>query len=448
MTNNDRPHIAIIGGGFGGLQAAHALTNAVANITLIDKNNHHLFQPLLYQVATASLSPADIAAPIRWILRKQKNTTVVLGEILEIDPDNNRLRLHDREMSYDYLILATGMTHSYYGNNQWAKFAPGLKSLSDATEIRRRVLLAFETAEKCSNKLFRKSITTFVIIGGGPTGVEMAGAIAELTRLSMKEDFRNIDTGQVTVILVEGGPRLLPAMSDKSSQKAKRSLDKLGVEVRLSSPVDDIQETFVKIGDEQISTRNVIWAAGLSASPLTKRLDVDLDGADRVKVNPDLSVPGHENIYVIGDIASIKQPNGSLVPGMSPAAIQEGRWAAKNIIRKMTYKNTLPFKYSNKGCMATIGKASAVADIGPFQFSGILAWIIWLSTHIFFLIGFRNRIVVIFQWAWAYFTTQRHSRLITHPWRFWEPGLPDKQTSRMPGCHCEISEDESDCFPK
>ncbi|MBW2609087.1 MAG: NAD(P)/FAD-dependent oxidoreductase [Deltaproteobacteria bacterium] len=448
MTKMDRPHIVIIGGGFGGLQAAHSLKYAEADITLIDKNNHHLFQPLLYQVATASLSPADIAAPIRWILRKQKNTKVVLGEILEIDRNKNRLRLHDREMSYDYLILATGMTHSYYGNNQWAKFAPGLKSLSESTEIRRRVLLAFETAEKCTNKLFRQSITTFVVIGGGPTGVEMAGAIAELTRLSMKEDFRNIDTGKVTVILVEAGPRLLPAMSEKSSQKAKQSLEKLGIQVRLSSPVDDIQETFVKTGDEQIKTRNVIWAAGLSASPLTENLGVDLDRAGRVKVNPELTVPGYENISVIGDLAHIQQANGSLVPGMSPAAIQEGRWAAKNIIRKMAYKNTLPFEYSDKGCMATIGKAAAVADIGPFQFSGVLAWIIWLSTHIFFLIGFRNRLVVIFQWAWAYFTTQRHSRLITHPWHFWEPGIPDKQISRMPGCYCEISKDGSDCFKK
>lgn len=445
MIQRNRPHIVIIGAGFGGLEAARSLKHANVRITLVDKNNHHLFQPLLYQVATASLSPADISAPIRWILRKQRNLTVILGEVLEIDPESQLLRFHDQELSFDYLILAAGMTHSYFEHNNWAKFALGLKTLSEATEIRRRVLLAFETAEKCTNQFFRKSITTFVVIGGGPTGVEMAGAIAELTKLCMAEDFRNIDTSQDRVILAEAGSRLLPAMPEKLSQNAKQSLEKLGVEIRLSSPVTDIQEDHVMIGEEKIDTRTVIWAAGVAASPLTKQIGAALDQAGRIEVNPDLTVPGNENIFAIGDLAYVEQKNGLPVPGLAPAAIREGRLAAKNIVRKITNQKTLSFVYFDKGSMATIGKASAVAEVGPMKFSGLLAWITWLTTHIFFLIGFRNRLLVLFQWTWAYFTTQRHSRLITHPWRFWEPGLPDKQISRMPACRCELFENAVSC---
>jgi len=395
---------------------------------------------LLYQVATASLSSADIASPIRWILRKQKNLTVILSEVRTIDPKRRVLGLHDQELNYDYLILAAGMTHSYFGHNQWAKFAPGLKTLSEAIEIRRRILLAFETAEKCVNPLHTQAITTFVIIGGGPTGVEMAGAIAELTKVSIKEDFRNIDISQSRIILIEAGNKLLPAMPEKLSQNAKKSLEKLGVEVLLLSPVTDIQEDYVMIKDIKIQTRTVIWAAGVSASPLTEKFNKHLDRIGRIKVNEDLTVPEYENIFAIGDLACIKQKNGQLVPGMSPAAVQEGRLAAKNVMCKISHKKTAPFVYRDKGSMATIGKASAVASVGPFKFTGMFAWITWLTIHIFFLIGFRNRILVFVQWAWSYFTSQRYSRLITHPWRFWQPGLPDKQIPQTPGCHCKLAD--------
>ena len=438
MTTTRQPHIVIIGAGFAGLEAARSFKNADVRVTIVDKNNHHLFQPLLYQVATAGLSPADIASPIRWILRKQKNVSVVLGEVLEIDPKRQYLRFHDQEMSYDYLVLAAGMTHSYFGQNQWARFAPGLKILSEAIEIRRRVLLAFETAEKCVKDPFKEGIITFAVIGGGPTGVEMAGAIAELTRLSMKEDFRKFDTSKNRIILIEAGPKLLPSMPEKLSQKAKESLESMGIEVLLSSLVTDIQEDYIMIGEREIKTRTVIWAAGLSASPLTGKIGADLDRIGRIKVAPDLSVPSHNNIFAVGDLAYIEQKNGSAVPGMAPAAIQEGRLAAKNILLRIIGKGTLPFIYVDKGSMATIGRAAAVAKVGPFKFSGMFAWITWLTIHIFFLIGFRNRLLVPIQWAWSYFSLQHHARLITSPWRFWKPGLPDDQTSQMPGCHCQI----------
>ena len=436
MLKTESPHIVIIGAGFGGLEVARTLKDADVRITMVDKNNYHLFQPLLYQVATAALSPADIASPIRWILRKQKNLAVILGEVLGIDPNRQLIRLQDQEIGYDYLILAAGMTHSYFGQNSWAKFAPGLKFLSEATEIRRRILLAFETAEKCARDPFKEGITTFAVIGGGPTGVEMAGAIAELTRLSMKDDFRKVNPCQNRILLIEAGPRLLPAMPKKLSLKAEDSLKKMGVEVLLSSPVTDIQEGHIAIGGTQIKTRTVIWAAGLSASPLTGELGVDLDPVGRIKVNPDLSLPGHETIFAVGDLAYVEQDNGAPVPGLAPAAIQEGRLAARNVLQKILKEATRPFVYIDKGSMATIGRAAAVADVGPFKFSGMFAWMTWLTIHILFLIGFRNRLVVLIQWAWSYFSLQRHARLITHPWRFWKPGLPDTQISPMPGCYC------------
>jgi NADH dehydrogenase len=354
----------------------------------------------------------------------------MLGEVLGIDPGRQLIRLQDQEISYDYLILAAGMTHSYFGKNDWAQFAPGLKLLSEATEIRRRILLAFETAEKCARDPFKEGITTFAVIGGGPTGVEMAGAIAELTRLSMKDDFRRVNPSQNRILLIEAGPRLLPAMPEKLSQKAEASLERMGVEVLRSSPVTDIQEGHITIGETQIKTRTVIWAAGLAASPLTGELSVDLDPNGRIKVNPDLTVPGHETIFAVGDLAYVKHNNESPVPGLAPAAIQEGRLAAGNILLKMAKKATLPFVYKDKGSMATIGRAAAVADVGPFEFSGMFAWITWLTIHILFLIGFRNRLLVLIQWAWSYFSLQRHA------WKFWKPGLPDGQTSPMPGCNC------------
>lgn len=439
MNNLSKPHIVIIGSGFGGLQAARGLKDAPARVTLVDKNNHHLFQPLLYEVATAALSPADISAPIRWILRKQPNLSVILGEVLRIDSQRRVLCFHDQEMSYDYLILAAGMTHSYFGQNQWARHAPGLKTLSDAIEIRRRVLLAFETAEKCNNPNFRDSLTTFVVIGGGSTGVEMAGALSELTKVSMAEDFRHIEQNKVRVVLVEAGPRLLPAMNEKLSHKAELALEKMGVEVRLSSPVTGIAEDHVMLGEERIEARTVVWAAGIAASPLTSQLGADQDRSGRIKVNPDLTVPGQPNILAIGDLAHIKQANGQPVPGLAPAALQQGRAAAQNLIRIMAGQATEPFVYVDKGTMATIGKAKAVAQVGGMNFSGLPAWLTWLFIHLIFLIGFRNRLLVMIQWAWAYFTSQRPTRLITHPWRYWRPGLPDAQIARLPGCHCQLT---------
>ena len=430
-------HVVIIGAGFGGLEAARSLKKAPVRVTVVDKNNHHVFQPLLYQVATASLSPTDISAPIRWILRKQKNASVLLGEVLEIDPQHKRLLLHDRWLGYDYLIVAAGMTHSYFGHDEWARIAPGLKTICEATEIRRRVLLAFETAEKCISASYRKSMTTFVVVGGGSTGVEIAGAIAELAKVSIASDFRTIETADSRVILVEAGPRLLPSMPEKLSERAKRSLEKLGVEVRLGSRVTDIQDNKLVVDGETIQTRTVVWAAGLSASPLGETLGAGLDEAGRVLVNQDLSVPGCDDVFVIGDLAHVEHGDEEQVPGLAPAAIQEGGHAATNIVRRIRGEATLPFKYRDKGTMATIGRASAVVNVGPFKFSGFPAWVTWLAVHIFSLIGFRNRLAVMFQWAWAYFTSQRHSRLITHPWHPWEPGLPDAQIMGLPTCHCQ-----------
>lgn len=439
MTKASQPHIVIIGAGFGGLEAARTLKNADVRITMIDKNNYHLFQPLLYQVATAALSPAEIASPVRWILRKQKNLRVMMGEVLDIDPERQCIRLQDQALHYDYLILAAGMTHSYFGRNHWARYAPGLKTLSEAVEIRRRILLAFETAEKCAADPFREGITTFTVIGGGPTGVEMAGAIAELTRQSMKDDFRKVNPRRNRILLVEAGPRLLPAMPEALSRKAKKSLEKMGVEVLLSSPVTDIREDRITVGKAPVKTRTTIWAAGLAASPLTGEIGAGLDPNGRIKVNPDLTVPGHDTIFAVGDLACVEQDNGVPVPGLAPAAIQEGRRAAENILLRIARKTTRPFVYIDKGSMATIGRAAAVADVGPFKFSGMFAWITWLTIHILFLISFRNRLLVLIQWAWSYVSLQRHARLITHPWKSWKPGLPDGQTPPLPGCHCQPS---------
>ena len=381
---------------------------------MVDRRNHHLFQPLLYQVATAALNPADIASPIRRILRRQRNANVILGEASSIDTRRKIVQLLDGEVAYDFLIVASGATHSYFGHDEWLEPAPGLKTLEDAVEIRRRVLVAYEAAEREVDAAEVANWMTFVIIGAGPTGVEMAGALAEISRRVLERDFRKIDPGKARIILIEAGPKVLPAMSPESSANARRQLERLGVEVITDSPVTAVDDRGVVHGGTRLDSRTVIWAAGVAASPLGKTLgtEVKLDRAGRVIVNQDLSVPGADGVFVIGDLASIKS-DGKLVPGLSPAAMQEGRHAAKNIVHLIDGEPTMPFRYHDKGTLATIGKAAAVADIAGLHLSGLVAWLMWLFVHIFFLIGFRNRFIVIVEWAWTYIRNDRGARLIT-----------------------------------
>jgi NADH dehydrogenase len=434
---SSRPHIVIIGAGFGGLEATKTFKNKAVSVTLIDKNNHHLFQPLLYQVATAGLTPADIAIPIRFILRHQQNVEVLMGEVLRIDAPRKSVILMDQEISYDYLIVAAGATHTYFGNNSWAPIAPGLKTIAEGIEIRRRILSAFETAEKCVNKDQRPDILTFAVIGGGATGVELAGAIAELTRVSMASDFRRIDTRKSKILLIEAGPRLLPNMPEQLSEKAKASLQDLGVEIFLNTAVTEITENYIIANGRKFATRTTIWSAGVVGSALGETIGTSTLRDGKVIVNNDLSAPGYPEVFVVGDLASVRQISGKPVPGLAPAAIQEGRHAARNILRLIGGKSTSVFQYSDKGTLATIGRSAAVAHLGRLRLSGSLAWIIWLFTHIFFLIGFRNRFIVFIQWAWAYMTFHSYSRLITYPWKSWAPGLPDKQLPQFQGCPCK-----------
>jgi NADH dehydrogenase len=409
-------HVVIIGGGFGGIAAARALKRAPVRLTMIDRRNHHLFQPLLYQVATAALNPSDIASPIRRILRRQRNASVILGEAVSIDTRRKIVQLLDGEVAYDYLIVASGATHSYFGHDEWLEPAPGLKTLEDAVEIRRRVLVAYEAAEREIDPVEVANWMTFVIIGAGPTGVEMAGALAEISRRVLERDFRRIDPGNARIVLIEAGPKVLPAMSRESSASARRQLERLGVEIITDSPVTLVDDRGVTHGGIRLESRTAIWAAGVAASPLGKALGATthtkLDRAGRVIVNQDLSVPGADDVFVIGDLASISS-DGKLVPGLSPAAMQEGRHAAKNIVRLIRGEPTLPFHYRDKGTLATIGKAAAVGDIGRLHVSGLVAWLMWLFVHIFFLIGFRNRFIVIVEWAWTYLRNDRGARLIT-----------------------------------
>ncbi len=407
------PHVVIIGGGFGGLYAARALHRVPVRITLVDRHNYHLFQPLLYQVATAALNPSDIAAPIRGVLRKQRNVNVILGEATAIDPGRKVVTLRDGELSYDYLIVATGATHSYFNHPEWEANAPGLKSIDDALEIRRRVLMAFEAAERETDPVEQAAWLTFVIVGGGPTGVELAGALSEIARKTMIRDFRNIDPSRARVVLVEGVDRVLPVYPRSLSEKARQQLERLGVDVITSALVTSVNDREVRIGDQTIATRTVLWAAGVQASPLARSLGAPLDRAGRVLVEPDLTIPGHRDVFVIGDLAAVKQPDESFVPGVAPAAIQEGVHSARNLDRAIRGEPLKPFRYRDKGSLATIGRAAGVADFGPIKLSGFIAWFAWLAIHIFFLIGFRNRFLVITQWAWAYVTYQRAARLIT-----------------------------------
>lgn len=409
---NQEPHVVIIGGGFGGLYAARALSKAPVRITLIDVRNHHVFQPLLYQVATAALNPSDIAAPIRGVLRRQKNVTVLLGEAVSIDPVERRVVLQDGEIPFDYLIVATGVTHSYFGHSEWSKIAPGLKTIDDALSIRRRILLAYEDAEREADAVRQRALMTFVVIGGGPTGVELAGALAEIAKHAMPGDFRRIDPSTARVILLEGQKRILTAYPADLSSKAVEQLVRLGVEVRTGAIVTQIDESGVVIEGEQIAARTILWAAGVEASPLVKSLGVPLDRAGRVIVHPDLTIPTSDRIFVIGDVADASWKDG-IVPGVAQGAIQGGQHAASNIERSIRGEPLVPFHYDDKGSLATIGRASGIAWIGRLKLSGFVAWFAWLAIHIFFLIGFRNRFLVIAQWAWSYLTWQRGARLIT-----------------------------------
>jgi len=406
------PHVVILGGGFAGLACARALRGAPVRITLVDRSNHHLFQPLLYQVATAALSPADIAMPIRSILRRQQNAEVWMGEVKKIDVARREVELRDGSLSYDYLVVATGATHAYFGHDEWAPHAPGLKTIDDAVEIRRRFLLAFEAAEREADPEARRRLLTFAIVGAGPTGVELAGAMAEIAREVMPRDFRSIDTTTTRIILLEGGPRVLPAYTPSLSEKARRQLENLGVEVRTGAQVTKIEKGTVWIGSEAIAAGNVFWAAGVAASPLGAQLGAPLDRAGRVLVDPDLSLPGHPEVFVAGDLASVMQ-DGKPVPGVAPAALQMGRHVAQNIRADLGGRPRDQFRYLDKGNLATIGRAAAVAEITKLRLSGLPAWLVWVFVHILYLVGFRNRLLVMVQWAWAYLTYQRGIRLIT-----------------------------------
>ena len=408
-----RPHVVIVGGGFGGLAGAKVFRDEAVRVTLLDRRNHHLFQPLLYQVATATLSPGDIASPIRWVFRRQRNLRVLLGEAANIDPGARRITLTDgASLDYDYLILATGASHSYFGHEEWAPYAPGLKTLEDAIEIRTRMLLAFECAEREADPVRQQQLLTFVIVGGGPTGVELVGTLAEIARQTLRDEFRSIDTSLTRIVLVEAGPTILPAFTDELREAARASLRRLGVEVRERTAVTNIDASGVYLGQERLDAGTVLWAAGVAASPIVRTLGVPVDRAGRALVNPDLSIPGHPEVFVVGDAASFVQ-NGKPLPGVAQVAMQGATAAAHNVLRLIERQPTRAFEYRDKGSMAIIGRGSAVADLGWARFAGLPAWFAWLFIHIFMLIGFRNRLVVMLQWAAAYFTFQRSVRLIT-----------------------------------
>jgi NADH dehydrogenase len=410
-----RPRVVILGGGFGGLYCAKALRRAAVDITLVDRHNYHLFQPLLYQVATASLSPADVASPIRGILRRQANVEVWLGEAVDVDPGRKTVRLADGRLEYDYLVVATGANHAYFGHDEWAPRAPGLKTVDDALEIRRRFLLAFEAAEREAAPQARRRLLTFAIVGAGPTGVELAGAMAEIAAESIPRDFRFINTASARILLLEGEDRVLSTYPESLSEKARRQLERLGVEVRTGAMVTEIDQLGVHIADEIIPAGSIFWAAGVAASPLGTSLGAPLDPAGRVEVEEDCSVPGHPEIFVIGDLAHIRQ-DGQALPGVAQVAIQSGRHVARTISADLKGRARRPFHYTDKGSLSTIGRNAAVADFGRLRFAGFPAWLLWVFVHILYLIGFRNRILVLIQWAWAWLSYHRGIRLITgHP---------------------------------
>jgi len=411
-----RPRIVIVGAGFGGLSAAAGLAGVDADVTVIDRRNYHLFQPLLYQVATAGLSPAQIAAPIRAILRGAANVRVMLGKVSGIDRERRTVLLDDRAVDYDVLVLATGARHAYFGHDDWESAAPGLKNIDDATAIRRRILTAFERAEQTTDPEERRRLLTFVVIGGGPTGVEMAGAIAELAHVALRHDFRTINPREARIVLVEAGPRLLPSFPATLSEAAHRSLERLHVEVRLGLPVTHCDAAGVTIGEEPLAAATLVWAAGVAASPAAQWLGVEPDRVGRVVVGPDLTVPGHPEIFVIGDTAQVLDKNGAPLPGVAPVAKQQGAYVARVLGARLAGRPAPPpFRYRNWGTLATIGRRAAVADFGWLKLDGTLAWLLWGLVHVSFLIGFRNRLVVILDWLWSYVTFQSGARLITGP---------------------------------
>jgi NADH dehydrogenase len=406
--------VLIVGGGFGGLFAARQFKGRPVDVTIVDRRNHHVFQPLLYQVATAALSPGDIASPIRWILRRQRNVEVLLGDVVRIDTAARTAHLLDgTTLTYDYAIVSAGATHAYFGHDDWRPFAPGLKTLEDALDMRRRVLLAFERAERETDPERRKPQLTFVIVGAGPTGVELAGALAEISRLSLAKDFRHFDPGSARILLLEAGPSVLATFPEPLREAARRDLIRLGVDVRLNTMVTKVGPGFVEAGGTRIEAETILWAAGVAAAPLGRTLGAPVDRAGRVLINPDLTIPGHPEVFVIGDLATLKGPAGKPYPGVAQVAIQMGAHAVKNILRSIDGQPMWPFAYRDLGNLATIGRAAAVADVGWLRLHGLIGWIFWLFVHIFNLIGFRNRILVMIQWAWAYVTYQRSVRLIT-----------------------------------
>jgi NADH dehydrogenase len=416
MAESKRPHVVVLGAGFGGLAFCRHFQNPAARVTLVDRTNHHLFQPLLYQVATAGLSAAEIAQPIRSILSDQRNVTVLLDPVTDLNLAQRQVVLESKTLSYDYLVLALGGRSNYFGHPEWERFAPGLKTLADALHIRSQVLSAFERAENTDEAAERARLMTIIIIGGGPTGVELAGAFAELARHVLKRDFRHIDPTLANIILIEGSPRVLAGFPEDLSQNTARQLEQLGVQLRTATSVKNIQRGEVQLDDgEIIRAENIIWAAGVSASPLTGKLGVELDRAGRVKVNPDLSLPGHPEVFAIGDLAFLLQGNGKTVPGVSPAAMQMAQHAARIIDHELQGRPNAraAFTYWDKGTMATIGRSKAVAVVGSIKLTGLIAWLAWLSLHLVFLIGFRNKIIVLIQWMYSYFTYKRGARIIT-----------------------------------
>lgn len=422
------PRVVVVGAGFGGLEAARNLAKLPVQITLIDRKNHHTFQPLLYQVATAGISPAEIAAPIRWILRGRKNVEVIMDEAVSFDLSRRVVQLPDLEIPYDYLVVAAGAQHSYFGHDEWEPLAPGLKTVEDALEIRRRVLLAFELAEKQAVSGGSQPMLTFAIVGGGPTGVELAGTLAEIAHRVLQDEFRSIDPKRTRILLLEGGPRILPTYAPDLSQSAVRQLGHLGVEVRAPAMVTKIEPGAVWVAAERIPAAVILWAAGVAASSLGKKLGAPTDRAGRVMVNADLSIPSHPEVFVIGDLATLKDARGNPLPGVAPVAMQEGRYVAKTIAGDLRKSPRQNFRYVDKGSLATIGRNAAVAEFRKLHISGHFAWLAWLFVHIFFLIGFRNRLIVLIQWAWSYFTYERGARLITGDTNL--PGWPNTEAGK------------------
>ena len=413
MNDKSRPRVVVVGAGFGGLTAAQKLARLPVQVTVVDRKNHHTFQPLLYQVATAGLSPGEIAAPIRWILRARPNIEVLLEEVREFNLKSRSVVTNEAVLPYDYLVIAAGASHAYFGHPEWEPLAPGLKTIEDALEIRRRVLLAFELAERQALNGASDFPLNFVVVGAGPTGVELAGTLAEISRHVLANEFRAINPARTRILLLEGGPRVLPAYSEDLSRKAQEQLKHLGVDVSTSHIVTRVEPGAVWVGDNRIPASVILWAAGVAASPLGQKLGVPIDRAGRVIVQPDLSIPGHPEVFVIGDLASLQDEHGKMLPGVAPVAIQQGKWVARTIARDLEHQPRRNFHYNDKGSLATIGRAAGVAQFPGFNLSGYFAWLAWLFVHIFFLIGFRNRLIVMIQWAWSYLTYERGARLIT-----------------------------------